>query len=43
MKTVLITGATGLIGQEIVRFCHEKKWTVHYLTTSKNKLSHKEN
>lgn len=43
MKTVLITGATGLIGQEIVKVCHDNNWRVHYLTTSKEKLSHKEN
>ncbi len=36
---VLITGATGLIGQEIVRLCHQSDIDVHYLTTSKNKLS----
>lgn len=39
MKTVLITGATGLIGQEIVNICHQEKMTVHYLTTSKHKIS----
>ena len=39
MKTVLITGATGLIGQEIVDVCHDNNIIVHYLTTSKNKLS----
>ncbi len=38
MKTVLITGATGLIGQEIVDMCHQQKMTVHYLTTSKHKI-----
>ena len=37
--TVLITGATGLIGQEIVKQCHTKGINVHYLTTSKSKLS----
>ena len=37
--TVLITGATGLIGQEIVRQCHAEGINVHYLTTSKAKLS----
>ncbi|GAB4159756.1 MAG: TIGR01777 family oxidoreductase [Winogradskyella sp.] len=37
--TVLITGATGLIGQEIVKQCHAQGMTVHYLTTSKSKLS----
>ncbi|MDN3493489.1 TIGR01777 family oxidoreductase [Winogradskyella bathintestinalis] len=36
--TVLITGATGLIGQKIVEQCHNKGINVHYLTTSKSKL-----
>ena len=40
---VLITGATGLIGQEIVRLCHQQNIVVHYLTTSKSKLSQNEN
>lgn len=40
---VLITGATGLIGQEIVSRCHDKNITVHFLTTSRNKLETKEN
>ncbi|MFD2914837.1 TIGR01777 family oxidoreductase [Psychroserpens luteus] len=39
MKTVLITGATGLIGKEIVQICHEQNINVHYLTTSKDKIS----
>lgn len=39
---VLITGATGLIGQEIVKQCHEKDIQVSYLTTSKSKVEHKE-
>lgn len=43
MKTVLITGATGLIGQEIVKVCHDNNCVVHYLTTSKNKLSSQDN
>ncbi|MFC0605323.1 TIGR01777 family oxidoreductase [Winogradskyella pulchriflava] len=38
-KTVLITGATGLIGQEIVKQCHAEGINVHYLTTSKSKIS----
>ncbi|GGW65927.1 hypothetical protein DFQ11_10355 [Winogradskyella epiphytica] len=37
--TVLITGATGLIGKEIVKQCHRQGINVHYLTTSKSKLS----
>lgn len=43
MRKILITGATGLIGQEIVKVCHEQNFTVHYLTTSKTKLSKDEN
>jgi len=41
--TVLITGATGLIGQEIVKQCHDEGIVVHYLTTSKSKLSKEAN
>lgn len=37
--TILITGATGLIGSEIVKQCHKQNFIVHYLTTSKEKLS----
>lgn len=40
---VLITGATGLIGQEIVKQCHKKGFNVHYLTTSKSKLNTESN
>ena len=36
---VLITGATGLVGSEIVRQCRSKGHTVHYLTTRKSKIS----
>ncbi|WP_298536456.1 TIGR01777 family oxidoreductase [uncultured Algibacter sp.] len=36
--TVLITGATGLVGKEIVKLCHERHIGVNYLTTSKSKL-----
>nr|WP_321247423.1 TIGR01777 family oxidoreductase [uncultured Psychroserpens sp.] len=43
MKTVLITGATGLIGKEIVKACHDQNINVHYLTTSKSKLSTTDN
>jgi len=35
---VLITGATGLIGQEIVKLCHQSKIDVNYLTTNKDKI-----
>jgi len=41
--TVLITGATGLIGKEIVKQCHAEGINVHYLTTSKSKLSTEQN
>ena len=40
---VLITGATGLIGQEIVNQCHKKDIKVNYLTTSKSKIEQNEN
>jgi uncharacterized protein (TIGR01777 family) len=43
MKKILITGATGLIGQEIVKVCHDQNLSVHYLTTSKKKLSTDDN
>ena len=36
---ILITGATGLIGSEIVRLCYEKGIDVNYLTTRSNKIS----
>ncbi|MFD1163462.1 TIGR01777 family oxidoreductase [Hwangdonia seohaensis] len=40
---ILITGATGLIGQEIVKLCHDKNIAVNYLTTSKSKIENNEN
>lgn len=40
---ILITGATGLIGKEIIKQCHIEGISVHFLTTSKAKLSSKEN
>ena len=40
---VLITGATGLIGSEIVKLCNKKDIKVNYLTTSKSKIVQKEN
>ncbi|ULC58742.1 TIGR01777 family oxidoreductase [Flaviramulus sp. BrNp1-15] len=40
---VLITGATGLIGAEIVKLCHKKAIKVNYLTTSKAKIEKREN
>ncbi|WP_460218420.1 TIGR01777 family oxidoreductase [Psychroserpens sp. MEBiC05023] len=43
MRKILLTGATGLIGQEIVKVCHDQNYIVHYLTTSKNKQSSHKN
>ena len=40
---VLITGATGLIGQQMVKECHNKGIEVHYLTTSPDKLEDRTN
>ncbi|MCJ7468080.1 MAG: TIGR01777 family oxidoreductase [Maribacter sp.] len=40
---VLITGATGLIGSEIVAVCHQRNLEVNFLTTRKYKLIQKEN
>jgi len=39
---ILITGATGLVGSEIVRLCRERNLPVNYLTTSKSKIVSKE-
>lgn len=39
---VLITGATGLIGQEIVKLCHLQDIKVNYLTTRKSKISNED-
>lgn len=43
MKKVLITGATGLIGSELVKQCHSNDIAVNYLTTSKEKIENTEN
>ncbi|WP_242132948.1 TIGR01777 family oxidoreductase [Aestuariivivens marinum] len=40
---VLITGATGLIGQGIVKQCHERGIDVNYLTTSISKIEYGNN
>lgn len=40
---LLITGATGLVGQALVRLCHENDIAVNYLTTSKEKISNEDN
>lgn len=41
--TILITGATGLVGTELVHNLLAENHTIHYLTTSKHKLLQKEN
>ena len=43
MKKVLITGATGLVGQEIVAMCHKHDIAVNFLTSSKKKLKNASN
>lgn len=40
---VLITGATGLIGQHLTAQLHEANIDVHYLTTSRNKIEQQPN
>ncbi len=40
---VLITGATGLIGSELIKQCHREGISVNYLTTSKEKIENSEN
>jgi len=35
---VLITGATGLVGQEIVKQCHSQNIDVNYLSTNRSKI-----
>ncbi len=41
--TILITGATGLVGSKIVALCLANNYTVHYLTTQKSKLKNEPN
>ncbi|MCB0452764.1 MAG: TIGR01777 family oxidoreductase [Aequorivita sp.] len=43
IKKVLITGATGLIGSELVRQCHNEGIAVNYFTTSKEKIEKSKN
>ena len=38
---ILITGATGAVGKALTALCHQGGHTVHYLTTSKNKIVQK--
>ncbi|MEO1012547.1 MAG: TIGR01777 family oxidoreductase [Bacteroidota bacterium] len=40
---ILITGATGLVGREIVRLCHARGFTVNYLTTRREKITSSDN
>ncbi|HNP33832.1 MAG TPA: TIGR01777 family oxidoreductase [Flavobacterium sp.] len=40
---ILVTGATGLIGKELVKLLLSRQHTVHYLTTSKSKIENKPN
>jgi len=40
---LLITGATGLVGQELAAQCHAKGYAVNFLTTSKEKLVSRSN
>lgn len=40
---ILITGATGLIGTELVKLLIDKGHTINYLTTSKNKIQDQTN
>lgn len=42
-KKVLVTGATGLVGTELVKQLHQQNIIVHYLTTSKSKIENREN
>ncbi|SFU34100.1 hypothetical protein SAMN05216480_101871 [Pustulibacterium marinum] len=39
---ILITGATGLIGKEVVKACRNKNIAINYLTTSREKIEDKE-
>jgi uncharacterized protein (TIGR01777 family) len=41
--TILITGATGMIGQELVTYLLQQKHTIHYLTSSKDKIKSSHN
>jgi hypothetical protein len=42
-EKILITGATGLIGSELVKLCHENGVAVNYFTTSKEKIENRSN
>lgn len=40
---VLIAGASGLIGRQITKLCHQRGDVVHFLTTDKSKLCNDDN
>lgn len=40
---ILIAGATGLVGQELVKLCHQNGIAVNYLSTRKSKLTTTDN
>ena len=42
-QTLLITGATGLVGKALVKQCLADGYTVHYLTTRKSKIESQTN
>jgi NAD dependent epimerase/dehydratase family enzyme len=42
-QTLLITGATGLVGKALVKQCLAQGDTVHYLTTRKSKIATQKN
>jgi len=39
---VLITGATGLVGTQLSKLCRDQSISVHYLTTSKSRITSEE-
>ena len=41
--TILLTGATGLVGREVVKLCRKEGIKVNFLTSSKSKLLTEEN
>lgn len=40
---VLITGATGLVGTQVVKALHQNDVAINYLTTSKDKIESSDN
>lgn len=40
---LLITGATGLIGEALQKACNERGYVINYLTTSRDKIKHTRN